>query len=129
MALVDCDECGNQLSHMASVCPSCGFDRSTQHQVAAEHSLASLVVFPIIIYFAVILGGIYIGKFDTEHTFFNSALFDISILNWLYIPILLILGGVPVFKHAWWGGWNGAVFMSIAAIYAVRFVAPELAPF
>ena len=93
MALVDCDECGNQLSHMASVCPSCGFDRSTQHQVAAEHSLASLVVFPIIIYFAV------------------------------------ILGGVPVFKHAWWGGWNGAVFMSIAAIFAVRFVAPELAPF
>ena len=104
-ALVECDECGNQLSHMASVCPILrGFDRSTQHQVAAEHSLASLVVFPIIIYFAVILGGIYIGKFDTGHTFFNSALFDISILNWLYIPILLILGGVPVFKHAWWGG-------------------------
>lgn len=98
-------------------------------EVTRKNAPASLVVFPIIIYFAVILGGIYIGKFDTEHTFFNSALFDISILNWLYIPILLILGGVPVFKHAWWGGWNGAVFMSIAAIFAVRFVAPELAPF
>ena len=129
MALVSCDECGNQISDMASVCPSCGFDRATEYEVAAEHSLASLAVFPIIIYFAVILGGIYIGKFDTEHAFFNSALFDISILNWLYIPIIMILGGVPVFKHAWWGGWSGAIFMCFAAISAVRYVAPDLAPF
>ena len=94
-----------------------------------EPSAAILLIAPIIIYFVVVLGGIHLGKFDTNHVFFHSSLFDVNVLNWLYLPILFILGGVPVFKHALWGGWNGAIFISIVTVFAVKFVAPELAPF
>lgn len=129
MALIECTECGNQISENASSCPACGFDISTHYEQAAESNAAIFMIAPIILYFAVLLGGIYLGQFDTNHKFFHVKLLDISVLNWLYIPIFAILGGVPVFKHAWWGGWNGAIFICIAIIFAVRFVAPELSPF
>ena len=129
MALIECTECGAQISETARSCPSCGFDILTNYEQAAESNAASIMIAPIIFYFAMVLGGIHLGKFDTNHDFFHTALFNIPVFNWLYLPILLILGGVPVLKHAWWGGWNGAIFISTATIFAVKFVAPELAPF
>lgn len=129
MALIECKECGKQISENATSCPSCGFDLAAHYEQIAETKAATYLIVPIIVYFIVTLGGIQLGRFDPNHVFFHTNLLNIPVLNWLYIPIFLILGGVPVFKHAWWGGWNGAIFISIAAIFAVRFFAPELAPF
>ena len=128
MSLIECHECGKQISHTANICPSCGFDLSRHYGEWADSQLGILTVVPIISYFVVILGGIHLGIFDTDHKFFHTAIFNIPILNWLWIPNLIILGGVPVFKHVWWGGWTGAIFMVCAAIFAVNAVAPELLP-
>lgn len=129
MPLISCPECSAEVSGSAESCPHCGFGLRDYFEEAAESSMFFLTLAPPLAYFSVVLGGIHLGYLESTHAFFNSALFDIPVFTWLWLPIFWILGGVPVVKNALWGGWSGAIFFSVAIIYLVKFIAPELSPF
>ena len=126
MAIVSCPECGSQISSTAGNCPSCGFDIGMQKELSVESAAAWIVLLPTVAYFGVILGGIHLDLIDTNHAYFYASFLG---FNWLYGPILMILGGASALKYVWWGGWSGGILISIGIVYLVKYVAPELAPF
>lgn len=89
MALIKCEECGNEASDKAASCPKCGAPITGE----AAHTQRQVVVYPpksrsMAIVLALLLGGIGAHKFYLNNPGWG---FIYLIFCWTFIPAIIAL--------------------------------------
>ena len=123
MALIQCKECGSEVSHKAIICPNCGFDFSEETEIALARIMAVVLIFPIFGYLVICLSGIYFGFFDYSNAFFSHLIGTLE--SWLFWPLCLLFGAIGWSRHPLWGGWLNAFAFCWLVWLAAGWIIPE----
>ena len=124
MALIQCDECGSDLSTNAKTCPNCGFDQAEKHDAAVDGAMLRITIAPVLVYLVICLFGINFGFFDYSNAFFSHS-FAGGLKSWLWGPIVFLFSGVGWNRHPVLGGWLNAVGICTVLWWTVDSIIPE----
>lgn len=124
MALIQCEECGRDLSTKAKTCPNCGFDQAEKHNTALDGAMLRITIAPVLVYLVICLSGIYFGFFDYSNAFFSHS-FAGDLKSWLWGSIVYLFSVVGWNRHPVLGGWLNAVAICTVLWWTVDWLIPE----
>lgn len=123
VALIQCEECGSEVSTKAIKCPNCGFNRQDNIDRAMFNILVWFTIFPIFGYFVICLSGIYFGFFDYSNAFFSHEFSFFK--SWLYWPLGFLFVGIGENRHSVLGGYLNAFAVCFLLWIAVDWIIPD----
>ncbi|ADL56505.1 TM2 domain-containing protein [Gallionella capsiferriformans] len=89
MALIDCTECGNKISDLASSCPSCGAPLKSNQLIDTAQNMQNVVELRKNRSLAIVLA-LFLGGFGAHKFYLNQPGWGIAYLFfcWTFIPAI-----------------------------------------